>query len=74
MFGVQVHEVDWKLHANCVYGFAWNDPQSLAPRELLAAQQALIAFSAATGNFKATGQYCVARQVQNLQANARDWL
>lgn len=65
---VQVNEIDGELHAEGVYSFAGEDPQTFSGPKPLTAQQTLSALRAVIRHFRAMGKLGVAGEVGDPQA------
>ena len=77
VLAIEINEVDGEAHAEGVHGFAGNDPQALAGREPLAAQEPLVAAQSAIGDFKRISEQCLPREVRDSQTfdrGFRAWL
>lgn len=70
---VQINEINRELHAEGVYGFTRNYPQTFARRKHLAPQQTLSARCSVVGDDNVAGEQCLACYVRDPHASVRYW-
>jgi len=70
---VQIDEIDRELHAEGVYGFTGDYPQTFARRKPLAPQQTPSTRCAFVGDYHVAGEQGLASDVRDPYASVRCW-
>jgi hypothetical protein len=70
---VQIDDIDRELHAEGVYGFTGEYPQTFARRKQFAPQQTLSTLCGFVGDYHVAGEQCLASEVRDPHASVRCW-